>query len=105
MTNPGPCADNMPEAKPLGENLLLPNGFYKNLNQLNESQIQFICYGIPRSGSTLVYQLVSSLFSRGVAKTHGYCRYPIRTVVSCRDFRDVTISMWRKCTPANNGRV
>jgi len=34
---------------------MLPNGFYKSLEGVDEVEIEFICYGVPRSGSTLVY--------------------------------------------------
>ena len=83
---------------------MLPNGFYKALDGVNEADLEFICYGIPRSGSTLVYQLISEIYPEGVAKTHRYCSQRVKTVVSFRDFRDVVVSLWRRSNPANRGR-
>ena len=80
---------------------MIPNGFYQNLNTFESSDLEFVCFGIPRSGSTLVYQLVSSVFPAGVAKTHQYCRHSVRTAVSFRDFRDVVVSLWRRSDSRN----
>ena len=80
---------------------MLPNGFYKNLEDVAEADLEFVCYGIPRSGSTLVYQLVSGIYPAGVAKTHWYCPHRVKTAVSFRDFRDVVVSFWRRSDPAN----
>src|SRR2546423_283897 len=79
---------------------MLPNGFYKNLEDLPEADLEFVCYGIPRSGSTLVYQLISGIYPAGVAKTHRYCHHRVKTAVSFRDFRDVVVSLWRRSNPA-----
>lgn len=78
---------------------MLPNGFYKNLENVPEADLEFVCYGIPRSGSTLVYQLISGIYSEGVAKTHRYCHQRVKTAVSFRDFRDVVVSLWRRSNP------
>jgi hypothetical protein len=78
---------------------MLPNGFYKRLDEVQESELEFVCYGIPRSGSTLVYQLISGIYSQGVAKTHRYCSHRVKTMVSFRDFRDVVVSLWRRSNP------
>ena len=51
---------------------MLANGFYKQLDEVKESELEVVCYGIPPSGSTLVYQLISGIYSEGVAKTHRY---------------------------------
>jgi Sulfotransferase domain len=80
---------------------MLTNGFYQNLDQVDSDEIEFVCFGIPRSGSTLVYQLISALFPEGVAKTHQYCRHCVKTLVSFRDFRDVVVSLWRRSDPSN----
>jgi hypothetical protein len=79
---------------------MLPNGFYKQLDEVKESELEFVCYGIPRSGSTLVYQLISGIYPQGVAKTHRYCPHRVKTTVSFRDFRDVVVSLWRRSNPA-----
>src|SRR5437763_130993 len=83
---------------------MLPNGFYKNLENVAETDLEFVCYGIPRSGSTLVYQLISGIYPEGVAKTHRYCPHRVKTAVSFRDFRDVVVSLWRRSDPANVDR-
>lgn len=78
---------------------MVPNGFYKQLDDVRESDLEIVCYGIPRSGSTLVYQLVSGIYPEGVAKTHRYCSHRVKTTVSFRDFRDVVVSLWRRSNP------
>ena len=80
---------------------MVANGFYKNVRRLDAKDIEFVCYGMPRSGSTLVYQLISGIYSQGVVKTHRYCDHPVKTVVSYRDFRDTAVSLWRRSDPAN----
>jgi len=79
---------------------MLPNGFYKQLDDVKETELEVVCYGIPRSGSTLVYQLISGIYPQGVAKTHRYCPHRVKTTVSFRDFRDVVVSLWRRSNPA-----
>lgn len=79
---------------------MLTNGFYKRLDDVQESELEVVCYGIPRSGSTLVYQLISGIYPQGVAKTHRYCPHRVKTTVSFRDFRDVVVSLWRRSNPA-----
>jgi hypothetical protein len=83
---------------------MLPNGFYKNLENVAEADLEFVCYGIPRSGSTLIYQLISGIYPEGVVKTHRYCPHLVKTAVSYRDFRDVVVSLWRRSDPANVDR-
>jgi Sulfotransferase domain len=83
---------------------VLTNGFYKTLDKVNEADVEFVCYGIPRSGSTLVYQLISGIFPQGVVKTHRYCPQQVKTAVSFRDFRDVVVSLWRRSDPQNISR-
>lgn len=78
---------------------MIANGFYKRLDDIPESELEVVCYGIPRSGSTLIYQLVSSIFPKGVAKTHRYSPHRVKTTVSFRDFRDVVVSLWRRSNP------
>jgi hypothetical protein len=78
---------------------MLANGFYKRLDDVPGSELEVVCYGIPRSGSTLIYQLISGVYSEGVAKTHRYCPHRVKTTVSFRDFRDVVVSLWRRSNP------
>lgn len=57
-----------------------------------------VAYGIPRSGSTLIYQVLCQLFpDRSVIKAHHYLyAEKLTQVVMCRrDLRDVMISQWR----------
>jgi len=83
---------------------MVANGFYKRLDDVPESELEFVCYGIPRSGSTLIYQLVSAIYPKGVAKTHRYCPHRVKTTVSFRDFRDVAVSLWRRSNPTKVDR-
>ena len=83
---------------------MLANGFYKRLDDVPESELEVVCYGIPRSGSTLIYQLVSGIYPKGVAKTHRYCPHRVKTTVSFRDFRDVVVSLWRRSNPTKLDR-
>lgn len=80
---------------------MLPNGYYDDLRRIEPGELEFVCYGIPRSGSTLVYQLIAGICPAGVAKTHSYCDHPVKTLVSYRDFRDITVSGWRGFDPAH----
>lgn len=83
---------------------MLANGFYKRLDDVPESELEVVCYGIPRSGSTLIYQLISGVYPEGVAKTHRYCPHRVKTTVSFRDFRDVVVSLWRRSNPTKLDR-
>jgi hypothetical protein len=83
---------------------MLANGFYKQLDDVKETELEVVCYGIPRSGSTLIYQLLSGVYPQGVAKTHRYCPHRVKTTVSFRDFRDVVVSLWRRSNPTALGR-
>src|SRR6476619_2205293 len=62
--NPRPMLSNSRSTEEIlsaDKRLMLPNGFYKNLENVAETALEFVCYGIPRSGSTLVYQLISGI--------------------------------------------
>jgi hypothetical protein len=57
-----------------------------------------VAYGIPRSGSTLIYQVLCQLFpAQDVIKAHHflYAQNLTRVVMCSRDLRDVLISQWR----------
>lgn len=57
-----------------------------------------VAYGIPRSGSTLIYQVLCQIFpDRNIVKAHHYLyAEKLARVVMCRrDLRDVMISQWR----------
>jgi len=83
---------------------MIVNGFYRKPGELDSHDVEFLCYGVPRSGSTLIYQIVSSLYQEGVAKVHRYSDLPVKTVASYRDFRDVVVSRWRVGDPQNRFR-
>jgi hypothetical protein len=80
---------------------MLKNGFYKKFDGIKSNDLEFICYGIPRSGSTFIYQLICGVYSKGVAKTHRYCDKPAKTIASYRDFRDIIVSLWRIADPSH----
>ena len=54
-------------------------------------------YGIERTGTTLIWQILKDLFDNSIKKTHDYIRLKEedRAVVTYRDFRDVVVSLWR----------
>jgi hypothetical protein len=83
---------------------MLPNGFYRDLTGVDPAELEVVCYGVVRSGSTLVYQLISGICPAGVAKTHRYSPHRVKTVASYRDFRDVTVSLWRAADPTHCNR-
>jgi len=55
---------------------------------------KIISFGIPRSGSTLVWQVLNELFDN-VQKTHDYIETKNNVVCTYRDFRDVYLSLKR----------
>lgn len=54
--------------------------------------VRVISFGIPRSGSTFVWQIISDLFPDGVIHTHDYLQQKVPVVATIRDFRDCVIS-------------
>jgi len=56
--------------------------------------IKVIQYGIPRSGSTLIWQILNYLFT-DVTKTHNYINTKLPVFITYRDFRDTIMSYWR----------
>lgn len=70
-------------------------GFVKDTSELSQSEARLVVGGIPRSGSTLIWQCAKDVFGDGVVKTHGsYCNR-FKTICTIRDFRDVAVSYWR----------
>lgn len=53
-------------------------------------------YGLPSSGTTVVWQVLNHLFPGCVYKTHLPPSFPVPTIVTQRDTRDVILSRWRK---------
>ncbi len=68
--------------------------FCRDTSTLSE-QVKLVVGGIPRSGSTLIYQCAKDVFGGRVVKTHGpYCNR-FKAICTIRDFRDVAVSYWR----------
>lgn len=63
---------------------------------MNNNQIT-IQFGVPRSGSTLIYQIMKKALSNPVRKIHSFNRAD-KIVCTYRDFRDSAISNWRIST-------
>jgi Sulfotransferase domain len=63
----------------------------------NNKSSQIIAAGIPRSGSTMMYQVLAALFpSIRITKTHDFIKEThAKIVVTYRDFRDVAVSFAR----------
>ena len=60
------------------------------------SRSSVIVYGIPRCGTTWVYQIACDVLGGGVVKTHDWIEAPGVPVISCcRDLRDCIVSHWR----------
>jgi len=53
-----------------------------------------IQFGIPRSGTTVVWQILNELFPNEVIKTHSVKKYDCKSVLTIRDFRDILISQF-----------
>lgn len=71
----------------------LPSGYYDC--PLEPDGVRVIQYGISRSGSTAVWQIVRDLVGEGVVKTHAWIGVDTAPVVATvRDFRDVAVSHW-----------
>lgn len=63
---------------------------------MKDTYDNIVQFGLPRSGSTLICQVLSGLFPYcKVQKVHNFIntKYPI--VISIRDFRDSMVSRWR----------
>ena len=76
----------------------LPHSYYDHLAGCSEFRIAAVCAGIPRSATTMIYQIMRDLFpGGGVVKTHGWLDVPldVPVVATVRDFRDAAVSWWR----------
>lgn len=58
----------------------------------NFDKLRAVTYGIPRSGTTQVWQIANHFFPGQVLKTHGYYETDLPTIVIYRDFRDTFCS-------------
>ena len=55
-------------------------------------------YGVPRSGGTLVYNIVRELLSGKATiepQTHSFFDDSEKAIITYRDFRDCVVSSWR----------
>jgi len=64
-------------------------------------------YALPRSGSTLIMQVLRKIFSvEEVNYSHGFREVDGKLVVTYRDFRDVMVSHWRiRWGKLENGKI
>jgi len=52
-------------------------------------------YGIPRSGTTVIWQILHEIFPKyDVIKTHSFKNLKCKAVITVRDFRDVLVSQF-----------
>ena len=57
--------------------------------------MKIVQYGIPRSGTTVIWQILSKLFPKTkIIKTHSFISNADKVVVCVRDFRDILISQY-----------
>lgn len=84
---------------------LTPSGFYRWSREFS-GEPAVISYGVPRSGSTFVWQVLCDLLpDGGVVKTHHYLDCPgVPAVATYRDWRDVVASQFR-CSSETRGAV
>ena len=79
-------------------NDLLPNQQFDDSDLVSAANTRAICYGVQRSGSSYVWQLLRDVFGgKGIIKTHNYlpAARDIPIVCTYRDFRDCLVSAWR----------
>jgi hypothetical protein len=75
---------------------MIPSGYHTTTNGINPAGVRVVQFGIPRSGSTFVWQCLCDLLpDGGVIKTHDWLDVDVPVVVTLRDFRDVIVSRWR----------
>ena len=78
----------------------LPNNFYESLDGIWSYDISAVCFGVERSATTMIHQVVSSVFDKGVVKTHSFFDTKAPVVITMRDFRDCTVS-WAQVSRYN----
>lgn len=75
---------------------MLDSGFYENSHGMTADNVAAIVAGLPRAGTTFVWQIVNSLLTTGVVKTHHYLNVShVPVVLIRRDPRDCAVSHWR----------
>lgn len=81
---------------------MIPSGFYTAKDNLRAGDVAVVAYGVPRSGSTFIWQLLNDLFpDGGVVKTHDWLDVAadVPVVATIRDWRDCIVSHWRMGKP------
>jgi hypothetical protein len=75
----------------------VPNQHLESSFQVNPQSTNLIVFGMPRSASTYVWQVMSDIFEIGVVRTHVYfdVSRAIPLVRTIRDWRDAIVSYWR----------
>lgn len=57
--------------------------------------MDIIQFGIPRSGTTVIWQILYEIFpSYNIIKTHSFKKTNFKSVVTVRDFRDILVSQY-----------
>jgi hypothetical protein len=79
------------------EEPLLPHGIYHS--NPPPGRIIVISFGIIRSGSTFVYQILTDIFQAGVVKTHRFVQGRGPAICTYRDLRDCVVSYLRTRYP------
>jgi len=87
----------------MDDQALVPNGYREASSEgLTTANMRVLQYGLQRSGSTFIYQVLADYFPEGgVIRTHNYLVLPasVPVIVSFRDFRDCVVSHWRLENP------
>jgi len=79
---------------------MIPNKHCDISDGLSSSNIRLVMFGVQRSGSSWLWQMLGDLLVDGVMKTHRRIYIPGVPVVAIhRDFRDVIVSHWRTWKP------
>ena len=71
--------------------------FHATSRYLADKDVRLIAAGVPRSGSTLVWQLACDILGPHVPKTHTFLSLPrVPVIMTIRDPRDCMASQWHK---------
>ena len=74
---------------------MILSGYSDSSTAFHPGDVQAVCFGIPRSASTFVWQFTRDLLGDGVIKTHSFLDVVAPVVATIRDPRDVVVSYWR----------
>lgn len=75
----------------------IPNQHFDVSTQIDRNNTRLLIYGVPRSGSTWMWQVMGDIFENGVIRTHRFMDVSrgIPLLITVRDWRDALISYWR----------